>query len=130
MMKLAVVVLMSLTLAVPAFGKTHTDSYPIPCSELWAAVKDTIRNSGNYGIIAIDNSEMTASYNVGGTLRQRSNSVALNAKGTGCDMQVTSTYRGLAHDDAGDFKTRVDESLAKLKAAKPPEPVKPAEATK
>ena len=30
----------------------------------------------------------------------------------------------------GDFKTRVDESLAKLQAVKPAEPEKPAEPTK
>jgi hypothetical protein len=33
-----------------------------------------------------------------------------------CEMQVNSAYRGLARDDTGDFKTRVDQSLAKLKA--------------
>jgi hypothetical protein len=29
-------------------------------------------------------------------------------------MTVQSTYRGLAHDDAGDFKTRVDKGLPGL----------------
>jgi hypothetical protein len=32
-------------------------------------------------------------------------------------MQVQSAYRGLAHDDAGDFKVRVEESMAKLKGS-------------
>lgn len=36
-------------------------------------------------------------------------------------------FSGREHDDKGDFKTRVDESLAKLKNAKPAEPAKPAE---
>ena len=45
-------------------------------------------------------------------------------------MQVQSAYRGLAHDDAGDFKKRVDESLAKLKGSKPSEPAKPQDVTK
>jgi len=35
-------------LAVPAFGSAHNDTDPVPCSELWAAVKDNLRNSGNY----------------------------------------------------------------------------------
>jgi len=123
--RLAVVALMSLALAVPAFGKAHKDTYPVPCSQLWAAVKDTLKNSGNYGIIASDDTAMTASYNVGESFRQRTNSVALSSQGTGCEMQVQSAYRGLAHDDAGDFKKRVDGSLAKLKDSKPSQPAKP-----
>jgi hypothetical protein len=34
-------------------------------------------------------------------------------------MQNVSNYSGVEHDDRGDFKKRVDESLAKLKAEKP-----------
>jgi hypothetical protein len=119
-MKFAIVAVWSLSLALPALCNTHKDTYPVPCSELWAAVKDTLRNSGNYGIVSTDEAGMTASYTVGNTLRQRTNSVVLNSQGTGCEMQVQSTYRGLAHDDAGDFKNRVDQSLAKLKASPPP----------
>jgi hypothetical protein len=44
-------------------------------------------------------------------------------------MQVQSAYGGVAHD-AGDFKKRVDESLAKLKAATPSQLAKPEAATK
>jgi hypothetical protein len=65
---------------------------------------------GNYMIISTDDAGMTASYDVGSSRRQRTNSVVLNPQGTGCEMTVQSTYRGLAHDDAGDFKTRVDAS--------------------
>ena len=60
-MKKIVLVILLLTLAAPGFASTHKDSYNVPCSELWAALKDTLRNSGKYGIIAIDNVEMTAS---------------------------------------------------------------------
>jgi hypothetical protein len=127
MMKAVVIALMSLILAMPAFAKAHKDTYPVPCSELWAAVKDTIKNSGNYSVVSLDNAEMMASYSVGGTLRQRTNSVSLSGQGATCDMQVQSTYRGLAHDDAGDFKTRVDESLNRLKTSRPAEPAKPAD---
>jgi hypothetical protein len=38
-------------------------------------------------------------------------------------MQIQTAYSGLVNNDAGDFKKRVDESLAKLKS----EPVAPAE---
>jgi hypothetical protein len=44
-------------------------------------------------------------------------------------MQVQSTHRGPAHDDAGDFKQRLDQSLAKLKDSKPPDAPKPGETT-
>jgi hypothetical protein len=45
-------------------------------------------------------------------------------------MDVVSNYSGWEHNDQGDFKKRVDESLAKPKAAKPPEPAKPADPSK
>jgi hypothetical protein len=81
---------------------------------------------------------MTASYNVKhaahvtvtGAVLQRTNHVTLVSKGTGCEMQVVSNYSGFEHDDAGDFKKRVAESLAKAKEAKPSEPAKPADPSK
>jgi hypothetical protein len=45
-------------------------------------------------------------------------------------MQVDSSYSGWEHDDQGDFKKRVDESLNKLKAAKPSDSAKPADSPK
>lgn len=123
--RIVVVALMLLAAAGPAFSKTHKDVYPVQCSVLWPAVKDTLRNSGKYGIIAIDNTEMTASFNIGGTLSEkRVNSVVLNGKPDGCEMQVQSAFSGLENDDAGDFKKRVDKSLAKLQPPEPP-PAKP-----
>jgi len=38
---------------------------------------------------------------------------------------VVSNYRGFEHNDREDFKKRVDESLAKLKAAAASQPAKP-----
>jgi len=115
-----------LSAALPAVAKTHKDTYAIPCSALWPAVKDTLRNSGKYGIIGISNEEMTASYNIGGNLTgKRTNSVLLNTVPTGCEMQVQTAASGLMNNDAGDFKSRVDASLAKLKAAAPAADAKP-----
>ena len=54
--------------------------------------------------------------------------VTLVSEGTGCQMQVVSNYSGWEHDDKGDFKQRVDASLAKLKDAKAAEAAKPADA--
>ncbi|HTJ31170.1 MAG TPA: hypothetical protein VL346_11750 [Acidobacteriaceae bacterium] len=125
-MKRLIVSLFLCTLALPAFSKTHKDTYTIPCSELWPAIKDTLRNSGKYGIISITNDEMTASYNIGGFLTgRRINTVLLNPAGSGCEMQVQTVYSGLENNDAGDFKKRVDESLAKL-SKKDPAPPAPA----
>jgi hypothetical protein len=81
---------------------------------------------------------MTASYNVKhaahvtitGAALQRTNHVTLVSKGTSCEMQVVSNYSGFEHDDKGDFKKRVDESLAKLKAPTPSQPAKTPEANK
>jgi len=129
---LVVPVLMSLSLAVPAFGKTYKSAYPVACSELWGAVKDVLSNADNYSVLQSDDTQMSASYNVKhsahvnitGAILQRTNKVTLLSKGAGCEMQVVSNYSGWEHNDQGDFKKRVDESLDKLKAAKLSQPSK------
>ena len=131
--RLVVVALLSLALALPAFGKTYKSTYPVACSEVWGAVKDTLSNPENYNVVETDDAKMTAAYNVKhaahvsitGAVLQRTNHVTLVSKGTGCEMQVVSNYSGLEHDDKGDFKKRVDESLAKLQAAPPAQAAKP-----
>jgi hypothetical protein len=114
-----------------ASAKTHKDNYPVSCDVLWRAVKDAVRNSGKYGIVGIDNEEMSISFIIGGTMGgKRINSVVLNRSSeSACEMQVQTAYSGLIHNDAGDLKDRVDKSLAKLPAtsdkvaAKEPVPV-------
>jgi hypothetical protein len=109
-----------------SFAKTHKDVYPVACSVLWPAVKDTLRNSGKYGILGIENTEMTSSFVIGGTLTgKRINSVVLNAQGDSCEMQVQTAFSGIGNNDAGDFKKRVDTSLSKLQASTPAAPAKP-----
>jgi hypothetical protein len=128
MRRIAVLALTLASMAVPSFAKVHKDTYSIPCSALWPAVKDTLRNSGKYGILGLVDSEMTATYSMGiGSLGQkRSNSVTLNAAGdNSCEMVVQSGYSGLGNNDAGDFKKRVDASLAKLQQTPPAAPAKP-----
>jgi hypothetical protein len=39
-------------------------------------------------------------------------------------MQVQTAFSGLAHNDEGDFKKRVDESLAKQQQSQQPPPAK------
>ena len=123
-MKRFVVAFLLFTIAVPVFASTHKENYSVPCSELWRAVKDTLRNSGKYGIISITDSEMTASYNIGGNWTgKRINSAILNSKddGKGCELQIQTAFSGLANNDVGDFKVRVDQSMAKLKSEPPTE---------
>ena len=130
MKKSVVAAVMLLIVAVPAFGKTHNETYQVSCSELWNAVQDTINHSGSYTLVVADNAKMTASYHISGTLHARDNSVHLQPKGTGCEMQIQSSFSGVMQNDAGDFKTRVDRSLAKLKASQPSESAKPPDAGK
>jgi len=138
MNRFLLVMLLSLIVALPAFGKTYKSTYSESCSDLWPAVKDTLNNPNNYSVTGTDDAKMHADYdpkhaahvNVSGALLQRKNHVTLVPKGTGCEMQVVSNYSGWEHNDEGDFKSRVDESLLKLKSAtKPMEAAKPAEAT-
>ncbi|MGB6387849.1 MAG: hypothetical protein WBD25_01755 [Terriglobales bacterium] len=106
--------------------------YSVSCATLWSAVKDTLRNSGKYGILGTDNTEMTATYSMGmGSAGQkRQNSVVLNVKGdASCEMVVQSGYSGIGNDDAGDFKKRVDKSLAQQQS-QPTPPAKPDGASK
>lgn len=131
-MKLLFAAVMALALALPASGKTYKTTYATPCDELWPAVKDTLSNADNCKVLESDDSKMTASYNVkhsahfsiAGAALQRTNRVTLVAKGAGCEMQVVSNYSGWEHNDQGDFKARVEQSLDKLKAAKPAQPAK------
>lgn len=132
--RLVVMTLLSLALALPAFGKTSKNTYPAACSELWGAVKDVLSNAENYNVEESSDTLMTAAYKVKhnvhvtvtGAVLQRTNHVALVSKGTQCEMQVKSNYSGFEHDDSGDFRKRVEESFAKLKGSKPAEPAQPA----
>ena len=131
--RIVVVALVSLLLALPMFGETYKSTYPVPCSDLWGAVKDTLSDPENYNVVGSDDGKMTASYKVKhsahvtitGAALQRTNHVTLIPKGTGCEIQVVSNYSRCEHNDRGDCEKRVDESLAKLKAEKPSQPTKP-----
>jgi hypothetical protein len=117
-----VIVALLPTLAVPAFAAgTHQDVFNVPCSVLWSAVNDAVKNSGKYGIVGTDNTAMTASFTAGGGPGARTVSVVLHAQGNSCEMQTT-VGAGPPHNDAGAFKTRVTASLAKLPARQPVRP--------
>jgi hypothetical protein len=127
------VALLSLALALPMFAKTSKNTYPVPCSELWGAVKDVLGNAENYNVEESNDTLMAATYKVkhaahvtvSGAVLQRANHVSLVSQGTACEMQVKSNYSGFEHSDSGDFRKRVEESFAKLKASKPADAAKP-----
>lgn len=132
-LRIGLVALFLTFVVLPGSAKTYKSTYSVPCNEVWSAVKDTLSDPENYTVTENDDAKMHASYdvkhsahvNISGTLLQRTNHVTLVPKGNGCEMQVVSNYSGWEHHDQGDFKTRVDESLLKLQAPKPPEPAKP-----
>ena len=132
MPKFLLVALIAVAFALPAFAMTYKTAYSVPCEQLWSAVKDTLNNAENYTVDSSDDAQMSAAYqvkhavhaNVSGAILQRTNHVKLVTKGTGCELQVGSNYSGWEHNDRGDFKQRVDDSLAKLQGAKPQEPAK------
>jgi hypothetical protein len=120
--------------ALPALGKTYKSTYPVPCTDVWAAVKDTLGNpDNNYQVVENDDAQMAASFDVKhaahvtitGAILQRTNKVKLVPTGAGCEMQNVSNFSGWEHSDRGDFKKRVDESLMKLKNAVPAPTDKP-----
>ena len=129
---LTLALLLSSALAAPA--ASHETNYSNSCSELWPAVKDVISNSENYKMVSTDDAKWTAFYDVkhkvhlsiSGAVAQKTNQVTLVTQGTGCTMQVNSSFSGLTHDDQGDFVKRVNDALAKQQeAAKPMELAKP-----
>ena len=115
--RLVVAILLTLVLAVLVFGKTYKSTYPVPCSEVWAAVKDTLSNPDNYNVQESDDAPTTASYSekhaahftLTGSIPQRTNKVGLVTIGPGCAMHVVSNFSGWKHNDEGDFKKRVDD---------------------
>lgn len=121
--RITAVAVLVLVFALPAFGKTYKTTYPVACSQVWSAVKDTLSNPENYNVAETDDAQMTAKYdvkhsahvNISGAALQRQNKVKLVPEGTGCQMQVVSNYSGWEHNDQGDFKKRVEEAMANPK---------------
>ena len=125
MRRFAPIALMLLIFGGPLFAGTNKVVFQMPCSALWPAVRDTVRNSGNYAVVFLDNTEMVASFAIGYGPSLRIDSAVLNVKGDACDIQVQPLYEGTFNDDAGDFKKRVDKTLAALKSSQQPAPQEP-----
>jgi hypothetical protein len=107
-----------LVVTAPALAKPR-DVYPVSCNDLWAAVKDTLDNPRNYGIVSMNDVDQKASFVVVGNLTAYTDKVALTAAGGGCTMNATILEVGPADSDWMQFHHRLAKSLAKLQAAKP-----------
>jgi len=126
MRRFGFVILLLLTAGGSAFASAQKDLYSMPCSALWPSVKATVRNSGYYAIVMIDNTEMAASFAIGVGQGLRIESVVLNVKeGDTCEMQVQPLYQVGFSNDGGDFKKRVDGTMTMLKSAQAAAPAKP-----
>ena len=110
------------TFAMPLLAETYKQTYPMPCSDLWPAVKATVRNSGYYGIIFLDSNEMIASFSIGakgnGVLRVESAVLNATTPST-CELQVEPLAQSPFSNDGSDFKKRLDISLVQMRSKAP-----------
>lgn len=113
-----------LVLAVPAVAAKPKDVYPVPCDDLWTAVKDTLANPGDYGVLAMDDIAQTALFSVTGATRVRINSVELIQQDKACQLKLTvkESGSGSESEDERSFRKHVDRSLARQQGAKPAKP--------
>lgn len=137
-MRFLIAVLLTLPFVLPAYAKTYKGSFPVPCNDMWPAVKAVLSQADLYDVAATDDAAMHADYDVKhqahvtitGAILQRQNHVSLKTKGSGCEMDVVSNFSGWEHNDQGDFRKRVEEAIENQQAAPPAQPTKPAEPTK
>jgi len=121
MRKFLIPTFLLLVFAVPALAKS-VDVYPVSCDDLWAAVKDTLANTNNYGVAWMDDLNKRASFVVIGDLTQYTERVALVPQEGGCWAKARVLEVGPADDEWRQFQHRIAKSLAKLQAAKPKAP--------
>jgi hypothetical protein len=108
-------------LLVLAMPSALAKPFPMPCSDLWSAVTDTLGDAGNYKIVAIDDEQMRVSFLVVGALYPAGNVVSLKAKGNGCELQIKMGFTGNNDDDWALWR-RINRAVAKQNAAKKRQP--------
>lgn len=92
--------------------------YPVSCDDLWIAVKDTIHNRSNYGLSAVNDLSLPASFVVVGDSFLYSDRVALIDKNPGCEMKTDIGDIGSENTNYRQFRSRVEHTLGKQLSAK------------
>jgi len=119
MMRMVFAVLLALFLVIPANAKSNRDVYPVSCDVLWTAVKNTLGNPRDYGILSVNDLQFRASFVVVGNLVMYTDRVALTERNNGCAMKLTMLQVGADNTDEHGFRKRFGKALAKLQAAQP-----------
>lgn len=116
-MRKSLAVLLALIVAVPAFAKSKRDVFPIPCDVLWSAVKNTLENPKDYGLLAVNDLTLKASFMVVGNLVRYTDRVALTEEDGGCRMELRMLQVGPDNSDERGFRHRLRRSLSKVENA-------------
>ena len=111
-------VLLALFIAVPAFGKSKRDVYPTSCDVLWSAVKNTLENPKDYGVLSVNDLTLRASFMVVGNLVRYTDRVSLTEEDGRCRMDLRMLQVGPDNSDERGFRHRLKRSLAKVQTAK------------
>ncbi|WP_109486719.1 hypothetical protein [Occallatibacter savannae] len=91
----------------------------MPCDVLWTAVKNTLNTPDNYGVLAVNDLALHASFNVIGNLVKYTGRVTLIEQDGGCRMNLQMLQVGADNSDERGFRKRLKRSLAKIEQAKP-----------
>jgi hypothetical protein len=118
MLKFLITSFLMLVAVVPALAKP-IDVYLVSCNDLWVAVKDTLDNPRNYGVVSFDDVSQRARFVVFGHLTEYTEKVSLKARKGGCMADATIDQVGPGNEDWLQFQHRLAKSLAMLQAAKP-----------
>lgn len=125
---------LALASSLTAFGGDYKYNYPEPCGQIWGAVKTALGDSVSYSGTRFDEASLTADFQINRNIPVKHNGqpvqvqvsgwagnnprqVVLKAEGPGCSLQMLSHRSGLDRDGHKDLKARIDDALAKAKAA-------------
>ncbi|HKF48442.1 MAG TPA: hypothetical protein VKB38_13855 [Terracidiphilus sp.] len=120
MIRKSLAVLLLLLPAVPSLAKSDPDYYPLSCDVMWTAVKSTLNNPNDYGVLAIDDLTQRASFVVVGDLAVFKDVVALRSHNQGCSIKLTITQIGSDNSNERGFRGRLKRTLAKMRKPAPP----------
>ena len=107
MIRKTLAILLLLLPAVPALAKSDPDFYPLSCDVLWTAVKSTLNNPNDYGVIAIDDLAQRASFVVVGDLTVFKDVVALKSQNKGCSIKLSIIQIGSDNSNERGFRGRL-----------------------